>query len=653
MTRAQFQADWVATSDPYLLPQPYLDGATTFSGNEILITGEHLCALPSTSETHDFQIVDDSNGDVFTLGDEGDLIQQSGSVPGDVIMALGQVEAGPDGRAHSPFDFTGVRFISRGAGHSYKIHVPHAWQAIDVAQLIFAMTRFYTGAQGATLRDFLDQESFLDAHEYWENLYRRVAVCFFRRPEVKLGDDLVELAQATGAHLAFSMGDLDGIPRLRVFPEGVGSTFVPRSIDTGSTEDGVIGDVSVRWASELLRNRASKVPGPYTIYDTGEIRSRFAQTHRARDDENVAKQEDLGAQEDYGLLEDPRPLSAKWVPNRDHAHNSFDVYSGSRPLREVEFGQGPLALGYSAGDVVTITDPGRGLDGEEYVVVEQEIDLDTMTGAVRAIERPTPKIKGPEYVPGRLFTLDARTQPTDYGYSDGDPITAWDDSVSGDRICFNMSRGLGGTQNLSPTFRIDNGQHYVEFGFEQALDLSGITWDYYAADLGVRGWTCVAVLRQASTSVVDKDRCLIDIAEASTDLKLLCSTADGSGPAVRNVAHDIQDEIHQLLDEKFQIYAFRVGNGGVADSLFDTGRVHVLRWYPDGFTPSQFGPEALIDGKAGFFAQLTGSNVSLGSNFQATSQWLRADVMWVGFWLRDLNWPELRAIANWLREELF
>lgn len=640
MSRAEFLSDWSDTSDPYEVGAPYLTLAEeTIPGNSIRLVGEHLCLLPADSLGHDIRIVETATDKVYTLPADGTDLRPASYDDDKVLQARGTPEGDPDGRARTPFDYDQIRVQGPGSGYKWEIYQPYAWQRIDVAQLIWTLTRFYCGPDGEDLADLLDQESFLAAHEWWEPKYRRVAVCYYRRVEARLLDDMVDLARSAGACLAFSLGGdavNDGAVRLRIFPHQVTSAH-SITIDVEDPRMGVIGDPKLRTMSEALVNRQTRVPGPYVVTDGVDNYTTLVGGFRSQDDRNVARQEDADSVATYGLIA-AGEIAAPWVPNRDHALNAFDLWREGQPRREYTVSLGPRVFGVTTGDRVAVHDVVRGLSGEEFVVVAQEIDLDTMTGTLVMREIVPPKMLTAERIPDRLFTLDARDLT---GFSADDPVTEWDDSYTGDPVATRLLRGAGVSLDCRPLYKLESGVPYLEFTGVRAMDLSGVTWDFAQTERRVAGLTCVAVVRKEPGDEID--RVLIDIQD---DLELLLTTDDDSGPAIRRSVYDIQ-ELATPLGSSWQIWAFRCGSGGEAGGVFNTPRAHCLVWTPSVSSD----PVAAIDDGYGFFDSLNAPAATLGANAAGTSGFLEADLRWVSFFERDLSWPELRALANHLIEE--
>jgi len=277
------------------------------------------------------------------------------------------------------------------------LSVPYTWDRVDVAETIWALTRFYSHSGIMIPTRYLDQTSFVAYSNYVENLLYRSELFVWREVDVSIGELIGELVNETGALLGFggyreADGGTQGSTQYFdcTLNHWENLTEVTEVIDaTDHVTNYVIQRPSVRQAVDKYRiNTFKNTWGSYLTWNSSAspILSSWSSPVRSPRNDNTLTYTDKADQNTYGVYS--RNFTKRHCIDEISADAAVHpwLWTGYA-FREVELSMGLRAFDFDVSNVIHISDPLQGIDGtEDLIVTKKVIDWDTLTTTVTALE---------------------------------------------------------------------------------------------------------------------------------------------------------------------------------------------------------------------------------------------------------------------------
>lgn len=405
---------------------------------------------------------------------------------------------------------------------TFRMFVPYCWEEKDLAEIIFAWTRFHSGG-GTAARDALHKQSFLDHSSAMQDPFRRQRFTLYREIDRSLGEMIEELIGESNA-LAFwgdhtSQAYLTLNFGLRSWRDVKVNTAIYEAVP-GDTALMVTRPI-VRVADEYLLNRLTIDWGTFVRIDASGTPTTCVLQSPPTPIENLATLvlEDAASQTAYGLR--AASARARWVMDRNSAEGEFRVERWKDLRRAVELAMGPLHFDFCVGDAIHVKDTFQGLSGSENLLVAvKEYDWNTLTASVVLVEMGSDAfVMDPTGVVGQnppdlIAWFKAGTGIT----SGAGKVTQWDNQATAYPNA--VTRGGGFDPNFKAAYR--NGLDCVEFD------------DAGATALGLKLTMAVAIPRSYWTLI-----CILDVKSIGTARRPLMSWTASVGPV--NTLHQNWD----------------------------------------------------------------------------------------------------------------
>ncbi len=519
-----------------------------------------------------------------------------------------------------------IYYDADGSGSfTLSIYTPYFWPAVDLAELIFAWTRFYTDG-GVTARDELDEASLEAYSTRMQNHLFRVELWVWRESRKSMASLLAELIEEAGVLASFG-GQASGGERH--------SHFMLRHI-LDAPDIGDIYDLDTDFPSgaRLLNNDRQLVNlirctwGSFAEILSGPTMN-WSTPGAPPGDGNVLTI-DLN-----GAITRPANVTKRHCMRAENADAAIQPWLYDTRKRVIEFTMGPLHFDFDVGSIVHVSSTSLGFDGtEDLLVIRKEINWDTLFSVVRAVEIDRfARAMNPDdssvsaslihwYQPSGILTS-------------GSSVTGWtDDGSDGDDLSA-MTRGAAGAPTKQTAYI--NGHDVVDFGSGlTGLDFSPSSqpWDY----------TVIAVVKnEGSTS----PQYLIDGAGSPYDRAIGVDYQSSPNKqwwmATDSTIHDGANEVGQ----GWRIVCWRlrdsIGHTGTDPEVVAKSSIHV---HTDGNTEAQMTQEVAFDWDGGLLS--SGDN-AVGCNHEGTSKSWNGKVAEILVYNRVLRPHQIRRVIAGLK----
>jgi hypothetical protein len=501
--------------DPYLAPAPtitsHVDGSPSAGEVHITASASALFCTPSSPDLHDVYWQETNDNRHRHLPDyNGSVNPVPGSLQLDEALRVqdGFATFGEDVEYYAVGLSNNLSIkkpaVSGTVSASLEIWTPYCWLNLDLAQLIWAVTRFHQ-AQKLNTDVLLHRDSFIAYSERMNDHRYRQFWNTYRKVDETIGAQMEAVAKQSFAMLTFGAhtsgtqhSALLRIEAVDLLAENA------RVFDTTRPEDG--GDAgaaiflarrpAVKSADEYLLNQLqSKWGGGVTLTGIAPpYNASLTEPFSPPAEENLVRQRDAASVAKFGLI-----TSSENRPNaieKGSAEGGFRLESNSARDRTVTWGLGPLHFDFLPGEKIHIRDTLHGLTGDEDLLVRvKTYDLDRPIATMELLELVSPSYTvTPDDLEDMFLWLKADAGIT----SSGIPlqISQWDDQ-SGNAYHATVPGGVAGPGHL---IAAQNGLDLVDFASAPGGWLEFLHWPTGQEFTRGSNWTLICLFQTRGTS---------------------------------------------------------------------------------------------------------------------------------------------------------
>ena len=302
-----------------------------------------------------------------------------------------------------PKDCKIVAFGKTAGGVIYSLfaYSAFAWVEKDPAQILFSWIAHHTPSSVA-LKSFLDQSSFEDASDYYDE--NPIDMIVLREVGLSIDDQIKKVMDCTSDFLAVRPGT-DGVVSLSILPRR--SALTDRTtvidLDSESVSHFTIRPTDMFTLDEVVTKYGNSILQTVVPLKTVDLNASQPPQY-VGDSINTVKQK-VGGADDLRTTE----IDAKYITARSNVLNHLDIgfWKNDQDELEVEFTD-LTHLNFEVGDKVHFI--GRGYDGtEDFVCTEKPLDIDSMKASARFIQIHGIAGKTPKYADESNLILSLRT----------------------------------------------------------------------------------------------------------------------------------------------------------------------------------------------------------------------------------------------------
>lgn len=418
-------ADWISSTDPYELGIPVASGLTRDTSNryvEFTLASGGLYISESNPELTEIWYANtDGSGGRRELDFNGEgvfyywsatagysrqyntLVNTYGDSPtdgGNFNSYLSPVGAGLDtGRVRVFWEQDTSVYGEDYLDYTLEVSTPYQWANKDAAQLLFALTRYYSGdGTGSTAaRDYLSYSGLQAYSDFIEdNYFYRTAMDVWAEQGRTLQDTVASILKQSGAMALFSVVESGVAPlnfQLTLKHANHVDTW-SETLDLTTYEDQmIIGSPTLRYANNYIQNSFNMTWGSHSTQnrqqdesgdnysscqaDKGGVLPNNANKFSLSNETSIEKHGHRTVSIDLPNIMDDHAAGARLCAVKDRWNDT---------LRELRFSMGPLHLDFGVGDIIKVTSADYGLSETEFLVTKKRHNWDTLSADIEALE---------------------------------------------------------------------------------------------------------------------------------------------------------------------------------------------------------------------------------------------------------------------------
>lgn len=269
----------------------------------------------------------------------------------------------------------------------------YSWVQKDPAQIIFSWIAHHTSS-AFTLKDFLNQASFQDASDYYDE--NPINLSCYREVGSTIAEQIKKLMDHTFDLLAIRPAESGGAMQLHIMPRQLGLTQRTTPISLGSKS---LQSYVIRPTDKYTIDRLDIELGGF-IFLSDDVPCDVPEKYDIRESYDIPGRNRTTLVQKVGQFIDDRTVevSAPYHTTRGTAFNHMDIAPFVYGQDELELSFTDWThLNFDVGDIVPISGGALGYDEEPFLVTEKILDLNDLRATARLIQVRVAAGKRPAY----------------------------------------------------------------------------------------------------------------------------------------------------------------------------------------------------------------------------------------------------------------